>query len=47
MFYAFNFSAVVFILLINVKMATIAGTNANNCWHFNIYEHDECHAQLS
>ena len=21
--------------------------NANNCWHFNIYEHDKFHAQLS
>ena len=21
--------------------------NANNCWHFNIYEQDKCHAQLS
>ena len=21
--------------------------NANNCWHFNIYEHDKFHAQLN
>ena len=21
--------------------------NANNCWHFNIYEQDKFHAQLS
>ena len=21
--------------------------NANNCWHFNIYGHDKCFAQLS
>ena len=21
--------------------------NANNCWHFNIHEHDIFHAQLS
>ena len=21
--------------------------NANNCWHFNIYEHDQFYAQLS
>ena len=21
--------------------------NANNCWHFNIYEHDKFHSQLS
>ena len=21
--------------------------NANNCWYFNIYEHDKFHAQLS
>ena len=27
-------------LLINVR-------NANNCWHFNIYEHDKLHAQLN
>ena len=31
---------VVFILLINVQ-------NANNCWHLNIYEQDQFHAQLS
>ena len=31
---------VVFIMLINVK-------NANNCWHFNIYEQDKFRAQLS
>ena len=29
----------VFIMLINVK-------NANNCWHFNIYEHGKFHTQL-
>ena len=22
-------------------------SNADNCWHFNIYEQDEFHAQLS
>ena len=27
-------------MLINVK-------NANNCWHFNIYEHDKFHVQFS
>ena len=36
-------SDVVFILLLNVKMPTIV----NNCWHFNIYEQDKLHAQLS
>ena len=29
-----------FSLLKNVK-------NANNCWHFNIYEEDKFHTQLS
>ena len=29
-----------FFLLQNVK-------NANNCWHFNIYEQEKFHAQLS
>ena len=33
-------SAGVFILLINVK-------NADNCWHFNIYEQDKFLAKLS
>ena len=27
----------IFILLINVKMPTVA----NSCWHFNIYEQDK------
>ena len=35
-----SLSGVVFIMLINVK-------NVNNCWHFNIYEQDRFHAQLS
>ena len=30
----------VFIMLIIVK-------NANNCWHFNIFEQDKLHAYLS
>ena len=29
-----------FFLLINVKMPTTVG-NANNCWHFNIYEQEK------
>ena len=36
-----------FSLLINVKMPTIKCYNANNCWHFNIYEQEKFHAQLS
>ena len=43
---AFKLSDVVFIVLINVKMPTIVG-NANNSWHFNIYEQDQFHGQLS
>ena len=38
--HAIKLSDVVFIMLINVKMPTI-------CWHFNIYEHNKCRAQLS
>ena len=33
-----------FLMLMNVEMPTI---NANNCWHFNIYEQDKFHAQSS
>ena len=40
-FLALSLSYVVFLMLINVKMPTI------NCWHFNIYEQDKFHAQLS
>ena len=37
-----------FFPLINVKMPTIVGIlTANNCWHFNIYEQEKNHAQLS
>ena len=39
-FRAFNLSDVVFAMLINVKMPTIFV-------HFNIYEPDKSHAQLS
>ena len=39
-FLALSPSDVVFILLINVKMPT-------NFWHFNNYEHDKFHAELS
>ena len=39
-FLAFSLSDVVFIMLINAK-------NANNCWHFNIYQQDKFCAQLS
>ena len=39
-FPAFKFSNAVFIMLINVKLPTIVG-------HFNIYEHDKFHDQLS
>ena len=38
---AISFLAVVFIMLINVKMPT------SNYWHFNIYEQDKFCAQLS
>ena len=31
-------------LLINVKMPTVVGIY---CWHFNIYEQEKFHAQLS
>ena len=44
-FLAFKLSDVVYIMLINVTMPT--KSDANNCWHFNIYEHDKFHAQLS
>ena len=36
-FLALRLSDIVFILFINV----------NNCWHFNIYEQEKIHAQLS
>ena len=40
-----------FFLLINVKMPTIVGIltfmSRKNCWHFNIYEQEKFHAQLS
>ena len=40
-----------FILLINVKMPIIVGIftfmSRINCWHFNIYEQDKFHAQVS
>ena len=39
-FLSLKLAVVVFILLINVKMPTI-------CWHFNIYEQDKFHPQLS
>ena len=39
-FLALRLSDVVCIMLINVK-------NANNCWHFNVYEQDKFCAQLS
>ena len=37
-----------FFPLINVKMPTIVGilTFMSNCWHFNIYEQENFHAQL-
>ena len=35
-----------FFLFTNVKMPTIAGI-LKNCWHFNIYEQEKFHAQLS
>ena len=41
---------IVFILLINVKMATIGDILTficKNCLHFNIYEQDRFYAQLS
>ena len=40
-----NHQSRLFILQINVKMPTML--NANNCWHFNIYEQDKFHAQLT
>ena len=48
-FSAVKLSDVVFIMQINVKMPTIVvGILTNNgCWHFNIYEHDQFHDQLS
>ena len=44
-FLAFKLSDVVVIMLPNVKMPTNVGILI--CWHFNIYEHDKSHAQLS
>ena len=31
----------------NAKMLFFLLKNANNCWHFNIYEQEKFHAQLS
>ena len=42
-FIASSLSYDVFIMLIHVKMLTIA----NNCWPFKIYEQDNFRAQLS
>ena len=44
-FLAFKLSDVAFVMLINIKIQTIVGILIY--WHFNIYEHDELHAQLS
>ena len=40
--FAFNFINDAFIMIINLKCC-----NANNCWHFNIFERDKVYAQLS
>ena len=40
-FLTIKLSDIVFIMLINVKMST------NSCCHFNIFDKDQFHAQLS
>ena len=53
LFIASDKQRMLFFPLINVKMPTIVGIltfykcyNANSCWHFNIYEQENFHAQL-
>ena len=54
--FAFKLSDDVSIMLIHIKVpivgistfvSMINSVHANNCWHFNIYEHDIFRAQLS